>query len=119
MKVSSVHVLGTVALAAVACMLVSPPLLLTNKAFSMGQISSTSRPTLATFQPSPRLLNSGVRFVMDSSITPITMKVAQNIAMKDPPRVHKIVLIAKEENLTLPQGNKISAYTWNGTVPSP
>ncbi|HEY7078252.1 MAG TPA: multicopper oxidase domain-containing protein [Nitrososphaeraceae archaeon] len=118
MKLSSADVFETVALAAVVCMLVSPPLLLTSKAFSMGQIPSTSKPT-STFQPSSRLMDSGVRFVMDSSITPVTMKVAQNIAIKDPPRVHKIVLIAKEENLTLPQGNNITAYTWNGTVPSP
>jgi nitrite reductase (NO-forming) len=47
------------------------------------------------------------------------MKVTQDISAKDPSRVHNITLIAKEENLTLPQGNNIAAYTWNGTVPSP
>jgi nitrite reductase (NO-forming) len=121
MKLSTEHVLGIVAIAAVACMLVSPPLLMFNKAFSISHIPSTTTPIPATFKPSqsPHLLNNGVRFMMDSSVTPISMKVAQDISVKDPPRVHQITLIAKEENLTLPQGNNITAYTWNGTVPGP
>jgi nitrite reductase (NO-forming) len=102
-------------------MLISPSILLLTNAFSKGQLPYTPipMPVQATFNPSLHPLNSGVRFVMDSSVTPIAMKVVKDTSFKDPPRVHKITLIAKEENLTLPQGDKIIAMTWNGTVPSP
>jgi nitrite reductase (NO-forming) len=97
----------------------SPSMLLSTNAFSKDQVSYAPSHFQATFNPSLHPLNSGVRFVMDSSVTPISMQVAKNISFQDPPRVHKITLIAKEENLTLPQGDKIIAMTWNGTVPSP
>lgn len=102
-------------------MLMSPSILLLTNAFSKGQFPYTPIPmsVQATFNPSLHPLNGGVRFVMDSSVTPIAMKVVKDTFFKDPPRVHKITLIAKEENLTLPQGDKIVAMTWNGTVPSP
>ena len=112
--------LSLVALAALYSMLVLPTTMQLTGVFVKGQLPSfTPTAIQTTFNPSLHLLSSGIRFVMDSSVTPISMNVAQDISVKDPPRVHKITLIAKEENLTLPQGNKIVAMTWNGTVPSP
>src|SRR5215472_16233167 len=60
----------------------------------------------------------GMRLVMDTGFTPITMATAQLMASKGT-HIHKVLLIANETTLKLPQGNVIHALTFNGTVPAP
>jgi nitrite reductase (NO-forming) len=96
-----------------------PSTVLSTNSLSKSQLLYTPQPVKAIFNPFLDPLKSGLNFVMDSSVIPIEMKVAKDISFKDPLRVHKITLMAKEVNLTLPQGDKIMALTWNGTVPSP
>ena len=59
-----------------------------------------------------------LNFVLGPGFSDVAMQTAQTMA-KQGATVKKVTLVAYEEDVTLPQGNKIHAFTFNGTVPSP
>jgi nitrite reductase (NO-forming) len=89
-----------------------------SKGLALSATTNNAPQITPLINPSPDDAQKGMRLVMDNGFTPITMATAQLMASKGT-HIHKVLLIANETTLKLPQGNVIHALTFNGTVPSP
>lgn len=91
-----------------------------SKGLAMSMTTTTTPQITPLMNPSPaQAMQGGLRLVMDSAgFAPITMAAAASM-VENGKHIHNVLLVANETTLTLPQGNKIHALTFNGTVPAP
>jgi nitrite reductase (NO-forming) len=89
-----------------------------SKGLAMSSTAPTITPQITPLTGTTAPAEKGMRLVMDTGFTPIPMATAQLMAGKGT-HIHKVLLVANETTLKLPQGNVIHALTFNGTVPAP
>jgi nitrite reductase (NO-forming) len=59
-----------------------------------------------------------LNFVVGPGLTDVAEQTAQTM-VKQGANIKQVTFVAYDEEVTLPQGNKVQALTFNGTVPSP
>ena len=90
-----------------------------SKGLAMSMTTANTPQITPLMNPSLQGAQGGMRLVMDSAgFSPITMAAAASM-VKTGVHIHKVLLVANETTLKLPQGNVIHALTFNGTVPAP
>jgi nitrite reductase (NO-forming) len=81
---------------------------------NINSLSSNSRMPMVLSSSEHANLN----FIMPAAFTEVSTQAMQNMN-ENGARIHNVTLVAIETNVTLPQGNVIHAFTFNGTVPAP